>query len=83
MLVPESSIAMREDCSCVGLGTRRPLDAEDPASGNTILRVGPARTSEPMWPCSNCEPSAEHEGVVSLIRWVEARGCTGVETVSS
>ena len=47
------------------------------------LRVGPAKTGELMGPCSNCGPSAEHEGVVSLISWVETSGSTDMEAVSS
>ena len=47
------------------------------------LQVGPARTGELMWPCSNCGPSAEPEDVVSLVSCVETSGCTDVETVSS
>ena len=47
------------------------------------LQVGHARTGKLMWPCGNCGPSAEPEGVVPLVSCVETSGCTDVETVSS
>ena len=57
--------------------------SEDGIASPVTLQVGPAGTGELMWPCSNCEPSAEPEDVVTLVSFVETSGCTDVETVSS